>query len=462
MKTLLPKKSLSTFSLAMMNIVIVGSLQVLTANAVYGYTLLFFYAIAIITFFIPTILMTAELATTWPITGGAYIWAEQAFGKRIGFFTACILWISNLIWYPSIFSLVTVGVFYLINPALVNDKYLMVACIVSLFWLSTFLNYLGIRISSLVSNLSSLLGVIFPTLVLIILAFIWIYTGHHSQITFNKASLLPDIHDINNIAFLISVIISLLGMEMSAVHASDVKNPAHNYPRALFYSAFAILFIMIFSALAIAMVIPSVKIGLVSGLLDAIAIFAHTFQIPLLLTGLIILITLGNFGCASSWMISSTRGMHTACCNNQVAKFLQKTNRFHAPAGVLLLEAIIFTIVSVVYIFMPSVNASYWLLLTLAAQISLIYYVILFVALVKLRSKHPHVTRSFKIPGGYLGVLITAILGGVSAIAAFTVGFIPPQQTYTGTMLTYDLILVGGIIVACVIPILFLIRRSRK
>ena len=85
------KKYITLSALALLNIVIVGNLQVLPSNATYGSLLPFLYLCAIIGFFLPTVLMVAELATSRPQTGGAYIWCEKAFGPKVGFFVVCII-----------------------------------------------------------------------------------------------------------------------------------------------------------------------------------------------------------------------------------------------------------------------------------------------------------------------------------------------------------------------------------
>ena len=48
-------KILSTFSLVMINVIAVDSLRSLTAGAEYGFALVFFYIVAGLFFFIPTI-----------------------------------------------------------------------------------------------------------------------------------------------------------------------------------------------------------------------------------------------------------------------------------------------------------------------------------------------------------------------------------------------------------------------
>jgi amino acid transporter len=82
-------KVLSVFTLMMINVIAVDSLRTLPISAEYGSSLIFYYVVAAVCFFIPTALVTAELATGWPNTGGAYVWVTKAFGPKIGFTTLC-------------------------------------------------------------------------------------------------------------------------------------------------------------------------------------------------------------------------------------------------------------------------------------------------------------------------------------------------------------------------------------
>ena len=54
----------------------------LTASASIGTGTLGWWVLAIVFFFIPYALITAELATTYPEQGGIYVWTKRAFGKR--------------------------------------------------------------------------------------------------------------------------------------------------------------------------------------------------------------------------------------------------------------------------------------------------------------------------------------------------------------------------------------------
>ena len=89
-------RALSVFSLVMINIIAIDSLRNVPAAAEYGSSLVVYYALAAILFFIPSAFVSAELATGWPKNGGIYIWVREAFGPRWGLFAIWLQWIENV------------------------------------------------------------------------------------------------------------------------------------------------------------------------------------------------------------------------------------------------------------------------------------------------------------------------------------------------------------------------------
>ena len=174
-------KNLSIFKLAMMSVVAIDSLKNLPVNAQYETSIIIFYSIAI-TFFIPSALVSAELATTFPETGGAYIWIKKAFGKKTAFTMIWMQWMIAIIWYPTILSFIAVTILYLFDPKIAENKLWLLSIILILFWGATFIISKGIRISSVISTISAIIGVIVPMFFIISLGLYWIYQGHNSQI----------------------------------------------------------------------------------------------------------------------------------------------------------------------------------------------------------------------------------------------------------------------------------------
>lgn len=452
-------KPLSVFSLVMINVIAVDSLRSLTAGVEYGFALISFYLLAALTFFIPTILISAELATGWPNTGGVYVWVREAFGPRCGFLTIWLQWIYNVVWYPTIFAFIAGVLAYLINPALATNKFYMLTVILSSVWITTLINCLGIQVSSLFSALGAIVGTIFPMVLIASLGFFWVYKGHPSQIQFSITELFPNLGQLHNLAFFTNVLFGLIGMEMTAVHAGDVRDPKRDYPRALLISGTIILFTLVSACLAIAVVIPVKQLNLVSGLLDAFNIFFNAYHMSWFMPVIAMLIILGSMSGAAAWIIGPARGLYVSTQDNELPQFLQKVNSKNMPVGILITQGIIVTALCTVFLIMPSVNSSYWVLSNLTAQLALLFYIFMFAAAIRLRYKHAHVERAYKIPGGKLGIWLVAGVGILTCVATIILSFLPPTQVAVGKVMLYETVLVAGIILFCV-PAFFLHKKK--
>jgi len=448
-------KHLSVFALVMINVIAVDSLRNLSIGAEFGLALVFFYGLAVLLFFIPSVLVSAELATGWPITGGSYVWIREAFGSRIGFLAIWLQWIYNVVWYPTIFAFIAGILASLVQPDLVNDKYYMLGVILLLYWGMTLVNCLGLKVSSVVSSIGAILGTILPMVFIAGLGLVWVYRGQVSQINFSFHHLLPSNVDLKNIAFMTNILFGLMGMEMSAVHAGDVHRPERDYPIALLYSSFIILATLIFSSLAIAIVIPLNQLNLVSGLIDAFAAFFASFNLNWLLPLMAILIVMGSLSGAAAWIMGPARGLMVASRDSHLPRFFNKLNKKEVPIGILLAQGLIVTLLCTVFFIMPSIKSSYWLLSNLTAQLALMFYILLFGAAIRLHHKCIHVKRAFKIPGGALGIWLVSGTGILTCLAAIIFGFLPPTEVVAGKAACYEMILVLSIVTCCLPPFIF-------
>jgi amino acid transporter len=459
------KKFLGVGSLALLQVAIVANLQPLSANALYGFTLPFLYFGAVIGFFLPCVLMVAELATNHPQTGGAYIWSEKAFGKNTGFITVVLLWISNLLWYPTIFTLIAMNAVYVFEPSLAANKTFIISLSLFLFWMITGLNCIGVKLSSRFSISFGMIGIILPILIISLGGLVWWLGGHTIALTLTDTPLIPDMKSLSHIGFLIAVATSLFGIEIPAVHAGDVKNPRRDFPRSLVISAVIILILLLSVELSLAIIVPPEKLSLVTGVLDAIKIFLAEIHLNYLIIPLLFLILIGNIGSITAWMLGSTRGMFVACKKNNITKILQITNRKESPVGVLIIEGIIFTIVSSVFLMLPQIIDSFWLLLDVASQISLIYYIILFSSTLRLRylaGSKPNSKQAFLIPGGKLMLWLWMGLGIFTSLIALLSGFIAPPELSPHDAFTFHVIMCLGLAFAFVFPAMILFFKKSQ
>ncbi|HKY69277.1 MAG TPA: amino acid permease [Gammaproteobacteria bacterium] len=439
------KRILSVFSLVMINVIAVDSIRTLPMAATYGLSLVTLYLLGAILFLVPTALITAELSTTWPMQGGMYYWVKTAFGPRWGYLTVYLQWIYNIVWYPTILTLIAGTLVYLIKPTWIDNPYYMVGAVLSVFWLCTLLNLFGMRISSLVSTLGSLFGTLGPMFLIIGLSLWWILSGKPSQIAFSLAGLKLNLPSIHSWVFSTAIIYSLLGLEMASVHATEVKTPAKDYPKALLISVIIIFFSLTLASLAIALVVPKNELDIVAGIIQAFSLFFEAFNLAWMKPVIVFFLVLGGIGAVATWIIGPTKGLFAAAKDGLMPKVLQKTNRFGVPKNMLLLQGLIGSLMTSFYVLLPSVKSAYWALSALAAQLSMLMYVLLFLSVIVLRYKQPNVTRPFQIPGGKIGLWCVSLAGLAVACSIVFLGFVPPAGIDVGNIWLYEGTLVGGI-----------------
>lgn len=448
------KKVLSVFSLVMINVIAVDSLRTLPISAKLGLSLVSYYLVAAFAFFIPVALVAAEMATAYPNTGGIYIWVREAFGKRAGFITIWLQWIYNVVWYPTMLSFIAATMAYLISPDLANNKFFLLGSALILFWLFTLLNCFGMRLSSIVSIIGASIGTVLPMLAIILLAMVWMIQGRPIAVNY-PSSWLPDFSSFGNLSLFSAILFGLIGMEMSAVHAEEVKNPQRDYPRALLYSTLLIISTLSLGSLSIVIVVPNDHLSVVSGLIDAYAVFFASYHMTWMTSVIAVLIILGGLSGVSAWIIGPTKGLLVSARDGSLPARFARVNKYGAPVTILVTQALIFTALSSIFILLDSINAAYWMLSDLSAQMALLVYIIMFSAAIKLRYSKPDHPRGYTIPGGNIVMWIVAGTGIVCCIAAMIIGFVPPSQIPIGNIYLFESFLVGGLILFVVIPWFF-------
>lgn len=93
------KYYMSTLALTMLNVVMIAGLANDPQQTFYGLSSVTYFAIGFILFFIPTALVSAELASGGPQRGGIFRWVGEGVGKGWAF--TCLI----ILWFQSIFNL---------------------------------------------------------------------------------------------------------------------------------------------------------------------------------------------------------------------------------------------------------------------------------------------------------------------------------------------------------------------
>ena len=227
-------KKISLFSLVLLIVAAIASIRNFPSAALFGPSLIFFFIFSAILFLIPIALVSAELSAAYPEEGGVYHWVRHAFGEKWAMAAIWLQWINTMIWYPTMLSFIGGTAAYLIDPALAQNKIYLVGSILVIIWLLTLLSLFGIRVSAKVNDICATIGTVFPMILLISLGVIWMFSHQPLQIKINASTLFPSLTQGTSWVSLIAIMASFLGMELSGVHVSDIRNPAEEFSARCF------------------------------------------------------------------------------------------------------------------------------------------------------------------------------------------------------------------------------------
>jgi amino acid transporter len=456
-------KALGVFSLAMITAGSVDSIRNLPATALFGTHLIFFFLLGAIFFLLPTALVAAELASTSRRDGGIFAWVTDAMGLKAGYLAVWFQWIENVIWYPAILSTLAATVGYLFSPQLATNPYFLIGVILVCFWGVTFINLSGMRASAWVANVCSVFGLLLPMALIIGLALYWVLTGHVSDIHITSHNWVP--HDWSHVGLwvaLTGIMLSFCGMEIATVHSYETQNPQRSYPRAMLLATAIILVTLVSGSLAIAVVLPTHKISLVAGIMQAFDAFFSAYHLHYILPAVAVMLVVGLIGSVNNWAIAPTRGLAYAMTEIKSSGGFDKLNKHGAPAKLLVAQAVIVTIISLFYLMLPSVNAVYWLFTALASQIYMVMYVMMFITAIVLRKKNIERKKGFLIPGGMTGLCIVAVFGLVGSLFTLFIGFVPPDNVGISSPMRYEFMIWAGLVLMAVVPWVWVANKKVK
>ena len=456
-EVMVPVKVLGIFALALINVAAVLSIRNFPSMAMFGWSCISWYIIGTIIFLIPISLAGAELATMFSEKGGGiYTWCKEAFGEKGGFVAIFCEWSNNLVWFHTVLAFIASTLAFALSPTIAANPLYLFSVMMIAFWGTTLIACFGEDLSTKFQNTGVILGSIIPAILIILLGVWWWISGATivlPPISFGE--IMPSIN-IETLPFFATVILLFAGMEMAGFHALETRNPKKDYPKAMALSAILIFFCTVLGTLAIAFVIPAEHLNLASGVMQALQYFFNAASIPAAVAPMAILITLGGVVSLAAWLIGPAKGLGVVAQEGNLPPIFNRTNRYGSPVAILFIQAFIGTIISLLYVFLPSVNQAYWILSAMTIELLSIVYIIVFSALIKLRYSQPSMHRPFKIPGGMAGIWLVGGMGAVGVIFSFIVGLMPTGDLSSGQTVAYVMGILFGTFLLAAPPLLFL------
>lgn len=415
------RKYLSVFSLTLITVCSVDSIRNLPAAALAGSQLFNYFSLALIFFLLPCAIVSIWFSSQ--SQQGVYGWVKKGMGKNSAFMAIWFQCVQNVLIYPTLLSFIAGTLLYSISPALAENKLWLFTIILTLIWGLTWINLKGIQLSSRFNSFCSITGLLVPFTIIIAMGFYWWLT----QTTDNQP-ILPQASSYSWTS-LTAIILSFCGIELAAVHAAESQPGA--FTKAVIISIFLIFFSMLFGSIILAMIIPPQHLSFISSIPQLIQLFftkMHCEHFAFIINGLI---AIGCIGAANNWLIAPIKGLGFAAGEGFIDVSLTKLNKNKAPAKLLVLQAMCVSVISTLFLIIPTINASYWIMLNAATQINLLMYLLLFISAIKLVWSSALSTR--------VKILIPSGLGVFGVMVALLVSLTPPPSLQFESKVAYAL-----------------------
>ncbi len=248
------RKELGLTDLVLTQIVfVVGTIWVGTAAKLGDYQL-FFWLLAILTFYLPLAAVVIHLNRLMPLEGGLYQWAKLGFNDFVGFMVAWDLWVFAILVMSGIGLTVVTNLSYALGPGarwMAGSRWFITAFSVALVGILVAVSTRGLGVGKWVHNVGGVM-LLLTFLTLVGLPFVSVMLGklpaYHPFVFavpgFSLAD--PQLFSKNLNIFSKLALGALTGFEYVAILAGEARSPARNIGRSVVIAApiIALMFIL--------------------------------------------------------------------------------------------------------------------------------------------------------------------------------------------------------------------------
>ncbi|MEA2277124.1 MAG: glutamate:GABA antiporter [Solirubrobacteraceae bacterium] len=383
------------------------TLGTVASNGAQGFTWLVVLAVA---FVLPYALLMAEVGSTFTQEGGPYEWTKLAFGRLHGAISAVLYWVTNPLWVGGSLAFLATAAWssniFHIGSGSVGDYAFKLAFI----WLSIGVAIVSLRRGKWIPNVGALLRVVvlgFFTVTTVV------YGIEHGLTGFPISGLKPT--GAIFLALVPLLLFNYVGFELQNGAAEEMEDPQRDVPLSVLRSGITGVLLYAIPIFAILLVLPAEKVTGIGGFLDAVAV---TFSVyggaQGFMLGAMTLCFVGTLLTSGAvWMIGSDRILAVAAYDGAFPGYFGVFNRtFGTPIRVNTMSGIVSSIFMVVALagFHGGSDSKFVIVLTIAVSTTLISYLWIFPAAVKLRISHGHVRRPYRVPGGMAGMWVVGTI----------------------------------------------------
>lgn len=319
----------------------------------------------------------AEVSSRFQTTGGMYLYAKEAFGSAIGFEVGWLYWIVRVTTFAANCNLFLSYLGLFVPGA--NQGSLRIVLIMLIVSALTVINFLGVRQSSILTNIFTV-GKILPLIIFAAIGLFFIKPENFGM------AVLPTYGKFSDAVLLL--IYAFVGFEAAVIPAGEIKNPKRDVPFALLtaLAVVAVLFILI--QIVCVGTLPELAAS-ERPLADSAAQFLGSFGAIFITIGALISI-MGNL---NGGFLTGSRMPFAMAEQNELPGFIAKTHeRFKTPYISIILTALMILIFTI--------QSSFVAALTISTITRLLVYATTCAALPVFRRRQNVSAAVFKAPLG--------------------------------------------------------------
>lgn len=351
------------------------------------YSLLAFFCCALIA--IIFILCFAEVSAQFDKTGGPYTYAVFSFGRTAAFGMG---WLVSLGRWFNYATLINLLVTYLAHffPS-ISSTWPRAGFIIGLSAFFTFINYIGLKNSTRLTNIFTIAKLV-PLLLFVVIGLLFIKPAAFTPV---EPFSFPDFS-----TCVLLLVFAFGGYESVLINSGEIRNPRKNLPFALILST---IFVAILYCL-----IQAVCIGTLPGLAGSdrpLSDAANAFAGPIGATVIAAGAAVSIFATLNGIMLGGSRMPFALSQEKQFPKIFSFVHpKFQTPTWSLLLFAVVGTGISLFWGFLAA--------LTIGTIIRVLIYLVVCFSLLKLRRIRKKEEMPFRAPFGRALAIAAVFISG--------------------------------------------------
>ena len=266
------RKELGLVDLILTQIVFVVGTRWVGTAAKLGQDQLFFWLLAILTFYLPLAAVVIQLNRLMPLEGGLYQWAKLGFNDFVGFMVAWDLWVFATLVMSGIGLVVVDNISYALGPGahwMAGSRWFITIFSVLLVGALVAVATRGLGLGKWVHNVGAvLLSATFLILIALPIVSLWrgtIHEYHPFPFAIPSFSLSnPELFTKSLNIFSKMALGALTGFEYVAILAGESKAPARNIARSVVIAAPIIALMFILGTASVMAFVPGPEVDLIA------------------------------------------------------------------------------------------------------------------------------------------------------------------------------------------------------